>query len=132
MNPMLRNAGMYELFYFSLSVLALSIVGLLLADKKKQDRIFHGNLSILRHDNSVCSIFGEATVKSSFLGGAFYTDRLCNFYPFLAGMEKMQALCFDPDCIGYCTGLYSFNGSAKIPLTDAVHISNILCPMQKK
>jgi uncharacterized membrane protein len=36
LNPLLRNVGMYELFYFSLSVLALSIIGLFLADKKSR------------------------------------------------------------------------------------------------
>lgn len=36
LNPMLRNVGMYELFYFSISVLALSIIGLFLADKKSR------------------------------------------------------------------------------------------------
>ncbi len=36
LNPLLRNVGMYELFYFSLSVLALSIVGLFLADRKSR------------------------------------------------------------------------------------------------
>ena len=36
LNPILRNVGMYELFYFGLSVLAISVIGLLLADKKSR------------------------------------------------------------------------------------------------
>lgn len=36
LNPILRNVGMYELFYFGLSILAISIIGLFLADKKSR------------------------------------------------------------------------------------------------
>jgi 6-pyruvoyl tetrahydropterin synthase-like protein len=36
LNPMLRYEGMYELFYFGLSILVLSVIGLLLADKKSR------------------------------------------------------------------------------------------------
>lgn len=34
LNPFLRNAGMYELFYFGVSILALAILGLFLANRK--------------------------------------------------------------------------------------------------
>ena len=36
LNPILRNAGWHELFYFGLSILALAIIGLVLADKKSR------------------------------------------------------------------------------------------------
>jgi len=36
LNPLLRDAGKYELFYFGLSILALSVIGLFLADNKSR------------------------------------------------------------------------------------------------
>jgi 6-pyruvoyl tetrahydropterin synthase-like protein len=36
LNPMLRSEGQYELFYFGLSILVLSVIGLFLADKKSR------------------------------------------------------------------------------------------------
>ncbi|MDD3168671.1 MAG: 6-pyruvoyl-tetrahydropterin synthase-related protein [Eubacteriales bacterium] len=36
LNPVLRYAGLHEMFYFGLSILALSIIGLFLADKKSR------------------------------------------------------------------------------------------------
>jgi len=36
LNPFLRNVGMYELFYFGLSILAISIIGLFIAGKKSR------------------------------------------------------------------------------------------------
>lgn len=36
LNPMLRYAGLHEMFYFGLSILALSVMGLFLAEKKSR------------------------------------------------------------------------------------------------